>query len=108
MIGQFGLAAVDPGRLNELFPALVSQEAKETQAAPAQQMAVDLRRRVGVLLKRRFFSQRGGMLNEDLLSARRLEMELLDECKQFLPSLSVRSSILSRVDGRQFPSLAAG
>ena len=48
------------------------------------------------------------MLYEELLSTRRLDMDLLDECEQFLPSLFMGAAILSRVDGRQFPSLAAG
>src|SRR5207245_8324347 len=108
MIREFRLAAVNPGRLNEPLPALVSQEAKEAQAASASQMAMDLRRRLLMLFKEWLFCERGCMLYEELLSTRRLDMDLLDECEQFLPSLFMGAAILSRVDGRQFPSLAAG
>src|SRR5690348_7410501 len=108
MIREFGLATIDLGCLNELLPALVSEEAKEAQAPSAPQMSVDLRCRLLVLLKERFVCQRGCMLDQDLLRGRGLEMHLLDEGEQFLPSLPVGAAIFSRVDSRQFPSLAAG
>ncbi len=108
MIGEFGLIAIDPGGLNESLPAPVSQEAKEAQAASAPHMAVDLRCRLLVLLEVRLVCKGCCVLEQDLLSARRFEMHLLDQGEQFLPSLSVRASILSRVESRQLPPLAAG
>ncbi len=63
MIGEFGLVTVDPGRADELLPALVSKEAKEAQAASRSQMSVDLRCRLLLLLKARLVCQRGCVLD---------------------------------------------
>src|SRR5882757_7089402 len=103
MIGEFGLIAIDPSGLNELLPAPVGQEAEEAQAASAPHVAVDLRCRLLVLLEVRLVRKSCCVLDQDLLSARRFEMHLLDQCEQFLPSLPVRASILSRVESCQLP-----
>jgi hypothetical protein len=51
VIGESGLAAIDPGGLDEPLPTPVSQEAKEAQATSAPQMTVNLGCRLLVLLK---------------------------------------------------------
>src|SRR6266576_3193391 len=71
-------------------------------------MAVDLRGRLLVLLKVRLVCKGCYVLNQDLLRTSRFEMHLFDQRKQFLPSLAVRTSTLSRVQSCQLPSLTAG
>src|SRR5882672_1547927 len=104
MIGKSGLSAIDSGRLDELFPASVSQEGKKAQTTSAPQMTVNLRCRLLVLLKKYLVREGGCMLEEDFLRSSRLKVDLLDERDQLLPGLFVGTAIFSGIDGGQFPS----
>jgi hypothetical protein len=48
------------------------------------------------------------MLYQYFLRTRRFKLDLLDHCDQLLPRLSMRTAILSGIDGGQLPSLAGG
>jgi hypothetical protein len=79
MIGEPGLGAIDPGRLDELLPTSMSQERKEAQVTAAPQMTVDFRGRLLGLLKARLVCKGSSMLDQELLRAGRHKVDLLDQ-----------------------------
>src|SRR5262249_14071924 len=108
MVGKPGRATIDHGRPDELLPAWMREKAEETQVTAASQVAVNLGCSLLVLLQVRIVGEFRLVLNEQLLTAAGFKMHLLHQREQLFPGFAVGAAILSGIDGREFPPLAAG
>src|SRR5271167_1512030 len=98
VLGKLGLSPIDGHGLDQLFPALVSEQGHKAKIAVFSQMRVNLESRFSLFLKGDRRIQVGRMPEQDFLRFRNLKVNLLDEGYQVVPWFAVRSSVLSGID----------